>query len=98
MKRAKLKLSEHVAGAQPLRRPLPILAIGIRQGRLWVLHLESWSEENLAIPMTSPSMGEQVGVALSVLRWAVLQVLAQATIALRTIWRRIGMPFQNHRL
>ena len=94
----KLPFSERGGGVRPLQAKLPILALGIHQGRLWALHLEVPSEANSLIPRRCLTAAGRVGVALSVLRWAVLQALEESTSDLRTRWRRIHkrLPSRRH--
>ena len=91
------KLSEHVVGVRPLQRPLPILHVGVLQGRVWALHLEVPPEWKPGTPIELVSVGEQVQVALAVLRSAVWRALAQATSGLRRKRRRTDKPPHLHR-
>lgn len=83
-------LSGDEGGGLPRLVPLASQAMGVLRGRVWELRLEVWSEQNPDIPNRPPTAAEQVGVALAVLRWAVLQALAETTSSLRARLRRIG--------
>ena len=92
-----LTFSAPLEGAQPLQVPLPNRGIGIHRGRLWVLRLEGWSEQNPALPKRAPTEAELVGVALAVLRWAVSRALGASTSALRTRSKDIGRRLLTRR-
>lgn len=79
-----------MTGLERFDGSLPNLALGVRQGRVWALRLQVWSEGYPQIPKRAPTPAELVGVGLSVLAWAARKAWAQATSDLRARWRRIG--------
>ena len=78
--------TQRVAGYERRCEPRSILALGVRQGQLWVLEMEKRTLSGL--PVQDRERAVSIGLALSVLWLSLQSILEQSTSALRALWCR----------